>query len=122
MLADVVTFIHVASIVLVLAGIPLSVEHKKLRPFEIILLLGTIFLWSLYGNCPFTILEAHLRGGAVGAALLQKGFIPYYLGTFGLAVNSKLVHLTIYTIAIIFLILCAEWEWPAFKRFTKQTR
>ena len=80
LLANLVAVLHITTIIAVVVGLLLSFRYKRFRPWEALLLISIVILWSYYGNCPFTILEQHYRDLAhqTGVNLTSVGFLPYY--------------------------------------------
>ncbi|MDP2650957.1 MAG: DUF2784 family protein, partial [bacterium] len=75
--ADIVALSHLSIIILVFIGILVSIRFKRFRPFETAFLVVAIVLWSIYGNCPLTILEEHFRTLAGNpSGITSIGFIP----------------------------------------------
>jgi hypothetical protein len=113
-IADIVMIVHSFLIIGVLLGILISARYKRYRPFETIILLGAIIIWSLYSGCPLTYLEVWLREDSENStALLEAGFIPYYFEHwFGLSISRTQLIIATYSTAAIFLALSIEWMSP----------
>ena len=113
-LADAVMIIHATLIFLVLAGILISIRYKRFRPMESIALLSAVLVWSLYGGCPATYLENHLRILAgQPLPLAEIGFIPFYFDKwFNLSVTDFQLTIATYITALIFFLISVEWVSP----------
>lgn len=121
-MADIVSISHALLIILVFIGIGVSVKVKRFRPIEAVLLLSAIVIWSLYGGCPLTTLEAYLRP-ELSEPLLKQGFIPYYLNNFfNLSISGAMVEIITYILALTFLALSFEWELPIIRKFLKKRK
>ena len=78
-LANATAVTHITVVVLVLLGILVSVRYKRFRPWESLTLVVVVVLWSVYGNCPLTILEEHFRVLAgTPSYITSVGFLPFY--------------------------------------------
>lgn len=109
--ANIITVIHSFLIIFVLAGILLSIRYKRFRLIESCILLLTILIWSLYGGCPLTYLENHLRIAA-GAEipLTKEGFIPYYVNSwFGIPISNDQLIIITYITASVFVLISIDW-------------
>src|SRR3989344_9305561 len=113
-LADAVMVIHAALIFLVLAGILISIRYKRFRPMESIALLSAVLVWSLYGGCPATFLENHLRILAGNPLpLTEVGFIPFYFDKwFSLSMTRYQLTWATYMTAFVFFLISIEWVSP----------
>jgi len=112
-IANAVAGTHFIIIVLVILGLLLSFRYKRFRPWEALILVSVVVLWSYYGNCPLTILEQHFRELAGQQAnLTNVGFLPYYLDKiFNYNLSSRLVQrITFFTGGALF---AASLEWFA---------
>lgn len=120
--ADVILVVHAILIIGVFVGILLSVIYKRFRPIEASLLLIAIVVWSVYGGCPLTSLENYLRiQGGNPLPLMEIGFIPYYLKQwFNLQMSGQAITVATYVVALVFVGLTIEWEWPLIKRLEKR--
>jgi hypothetical protein len=118
LLADVVMVVHWLLIIAVFAGIALGIKIRWFRPIEATVLLIAVVLWSLYGGCPLTFIEQHLRVMAgTPIPLASVGFIPYYLGQwFAISVSSHTINIITYGLVGIFLLLSFEWEFSYIRR------
>lgn len=122
LIANVLTIIHAVLIISVFVGIFLSIRIKRFRPFEALILLTAIVIWSLYGACPLTTVEAYFRdqAGQDTTSLNQTGFIAHYIYTwFNLLLSPKIVTLFTYGLAVLFLVLTLEWELPLLKKLRR---
>ncbi|MDP2651342.1 MAG: DUF2784 family protein, partial [bacterium] len=83
-------------------------------PFETAFLVVAIVLWSIYGNCPLTILEEHFRTLAGNpSGITSIGFIPYYANKlFAVGINSRVVNYSVYTTGVLFFLLSINWISP----------
>ena len=122
-IANILTAVHTTLILAVFIGIFLSIRIKRFRPFEALVLLIAVVIWSLYGACPLTTAEAFFRNqsGQDPSSLNQLGFIAHYLYSwFNLTISPTTISYTTYGIAALFLFLSIEWELPLLQRIQRK--
>ena len=115
-LADATAITHISIIVAVLVGLLISFRYKRFRPWEALILISVIILWSYYGNCPLTIVEQYFRDLAGEASnLTDVGFLPYYTDKlFAFSISSRLVQRTTFFTGGAFFFASIEWLAPIF--------
>lgn len=113
-LANATAITHFALVVALLLGILISARYKRFRPWEAGTLLIVLVFWSIYGNCPLTVLENHLRILAGSPLpLLEKGFLPYYINKFlDLNLPGPVIGRFTYFTGGIFFLASVEWISP----------
>jgi hypothetical protein len=113
-LANATAITHITIVFLVLVGILISVRYKRFRPWESFILLFIVVLWSIYGNCPLTILEEHFRTLAGNPTLITaKGFLPFYANKYlGVSLLSGTVTRSTYFTGGMFTLASVEWVSP----------
>ncbi len=113
-LADATAVTHITVVVLVLVGILISVRYKRFRPWESLTLVVVVVLWSIYGNCPLTILEEHFRVLAgTPSYITSVGFLPFYAHKLlGFSLLSSTVVKSTYFTGGIFTLASVEWLSP----------
>ncbi len=106
--------LHAVLIFSVMIGILVSVRYKRFRPFEAFFLLSAVVIWSIYGGCPLTYLEATLRQLAGHPLpLTEIGFIPFYFHTwFNITISSLQLIVATYVAAAVFFAISIEWVSP----------
>ena len=111
LLADTTALVHLTTIVAVLVGLLISFRYKRFRPWEALILIVVVILWSYYGNCPFTILEQHFRDLAgQNTNLTSVGFIPYYAAKlFDVSFSSRFVQRFTFFTGGAFFAASIEW-------------
>ena len=130
-LANTTAVTHFAIWLAVIVGLLVSFRYKRFRPWEALIFVTVVTLWSYYGNCPLTILEQYLRDQAGQQAnLTSVGFLPYYANKlFNVSFSSRMVQrFTFFTGGALFT---ASLEWLApimhleifrLRKFLKRTR
>ncbi len=115
-LADATAIIHITIIVAVLIGLLVSFRYKRFRPWEALILISVIVLWSYYGICPLTIVEQYFRGLAGEFSnITDVGFLPYYANKFfAISLSSKIVQRTTFFTGGAFFAASIEWLAPFF--------
>ncbi len=113
-LANATAVTHISVIILVLLGILVSIRYKRFRPWESLALVVVVVLWSVYGNCPLTILEEHFRTLAgTPSYITSVGFLPFYAHKiFGLSLLSSTVVRSTYFTGGMFTLASVEWLSP----------
>ncbi|MBX4195695.1 DUF2784 family protein [Candidatus Parcubacteria bacterium] len=114
-LANLTAITHIVLVFAVLAGILISIRYKRFRPWEAAAVLIVIVFWSLYGNCPLTLVESHFRdlAGHSLPLLVQKGFLPYYINKFlSLNLPGPVIGRFTYFVGGIFFLASIEWLSP----------
>ena len=113
-LANLTAIIHFITIVAVIIGLLVSFRYRRFRVWEAATLIAVIILWSYYGNCPFTILEQHLRDLAGESSnLTSVGFLPYYANKFmNISIPSKLVQRSTFFTGGALFTASIEWLSP----------
>lgn len=114
--ANAMAVTHFTTIILVVIGLLVSFRYKRFRPWEAGVLLVVVVLWSYYGNCPFTIIEQHLRNLAgQDTNLTSVGFLPYYANKLlSVSLSSRTVQrFTFFSGGTIFA-ASIEWLSPYF--------
>jgi hypothetical protein len=114
LLADATAVTHITVVVLVLVGILVSIRYKRFRPWESLVLVVIVLLWSVYGNCPLTLVEEHFRELAGNPTLITaKGFLPFYAQKiFGFSLKSSTIVKSTYFTGGIFTLASVEWISP----------
>lgn len=109
-LADATAVTHITIVFLVLIGILVSIRYKRFRPWESLVLVIIVLLWSVYGNCPLTIVEEHFRTLAGHPSLITRtGFLPFYANKlFGVSLLSSTVVKSTYFFGGIFTLASIE--------------
>src|SRR5262245_61179570 len=94
--ADATAALHFTIIVAVIVGLFVSFRYKRFRPWEAGALLLIILFWSLYGNCPLTLIEQYFRNMAgQNVNLANVPFLSYYSDKiFGISIASSLIQRT----------------------------
>ncbi len=113
-LADATAVTHITVVFLVLIGILISIRYKRFRPWESLTLVVVVILWSIYGNCPLTIVEEHFRTLAGNpSGITSIGFLPFYAHKlFGLSLLSSTVVRSTYFTGGMFTLASIEWLSP----------
>lgn len=116
LLADTTALVHLTTIVVVLVGLMISFRYKRFRPWEALILIVVVILWSYYGNCPFTILEQYFRDLAgQNSNLTSVGFLPYYASKiFDVSLSSRFVQRFTFFTGGAFFAASIEWFAPFF--------
>jgi hypothetical protein len=114
LLGNLTAFTHITVIVLVLAGILISIRYKRFRPWESLVLVVVVILWSVYGNCPLTILEEHFRVLAgTPSYITSVGFLPFYANKLlGVSLLSSTVVRSTYFFGGMLTLGSIEWLSP----------
>lgn len=117
-IADLVTIIHILLIVIVLAGIPISIIYKKYRPIQSIILLSTVIIWILFDGCPLTYIENTLRiNNGHPLPIVESGFIVFYLNKwFDLSISNFQLTVVTYIAAFVFVFLSLGWLKTSIKK------
>lgn len=116
LLANLTAITHFLLVLSVLVGLLISFRYKRFRPWEAGIVLVVIVFWSIYGNCPLTFLEAHLRELAhAPLPLVEKGFLPYYINKItGVFIPGPIIGRTTYFVGGMFFLASMEWLSPFF--------
>ena len=109
-LADATAITHITIVFIVLIGILISIRYKRFRPWESLALVIIILLWSVYGNCPLTLIEGHFRRLAGDSSFITSvGFIPFYAHKlFGMSLMSSTVVKSTYFFGGVFTLASIE--------------
>jgi hypothetical protein len=112
--ADATAALHFTIIISVIVGLFISFRYKRFRPWETAAVLLIIVFWSLYGNCPLTLIEQHLRTLAgQNVNLSDVPFLSYYSNkVFGVSIASSLIQRTTYFTGGSILTASIEWFRP----------
>ena len=113
-LADAKAITHLTVILIVLIGILVSIRYKRFRPWESLILIVVVILWSVYGNCPLTIVEEYFRKLAGNpSGITSVGFLPFYANKlFGISLLSSTVVRSTYFTGGMFTLASVEWLSP----------
>ena len=109
-LADATAITHITIVFIVLIGILVSIRYKRFRPWESLALVIIVLLWSVYGNCPLTIIEEHFRRLAGDPTYITSvGFLPFYAHKLlGVSLMSSTVVKSTYFFGGIFTLASVE--------------
>lgn len=115
-LADATAVTHITIIVAVIVGLLISFRYKRFRPWEALILISVIVLWSYYGNCPLTIAEKYFRDLAGEFSnITDVGFLPYYANKFfAISLSSRIVQKTTFFTGGALFTASFEWLAPFF--------
>ena len=113
-LANATAVTHITIVFLVLIGILVSIRYKRFRPWESLILVAVVILWSVYGNCPLTIVEENFRILAGNPTYITSvGFLPFYAHKLlNISLNSSTVVRSTYFTGGIFTLASVEWLSP----------
>lgn len=78
-------------------------------------MLVVLVFWSLYGNCPLTLVESHFRdlAGSPVPGLIARGFLPYYINKFlNFNLPGPIIGRFTYFTGGIFFLASMEWMSP----------
>lgn len=116
-LANATAITHFILVMAVIVGLLVSFRYKRFRPWEAAAVLIVLVFWSLYGNCPLTILESHFRdlAGAPVPGLIARGFLPYYINKFlNFNLPGPVIGRFTYFAGGVFFLASIEWMSPVF--------